>query len=272
MKNQYFLLLITMLLISCEKEIFLNYHSVEKKYVVEGILTNETSEIKITTTRDMEDSTKGKNVENAVVVISSNDGIREVFEYQENGYYRSATNITGYPGKTYTLSVTVDGQEYTSYSTMQHQAEIISAFFQWAKIMNNKILIFEIEIKDIAGEDNYYCYHMYRNGGNYRWDVFNDRGYADDVIPINIFCMSDNTMGGNDSGNRDVDEDEILSEGDIVTIEIRTIDRRVYDYLYSLGLSERTSANPIDNFTGGCLGYFSAYSVIRHETVYNGIE
>ena len=33
-----------------------------------------------------------------------------------------------------------------------------------------------------------------------------------------------------------------------------------YEYLYSLLLMDNTGTNPIENFTGGCLGYFSAFS------------
>jgi len=35
---------------------------------------------------------------------------------------------------------------------------------------------------------------------------------------------------------------------------------------------DETGTNPIDNFTGGCLGYFSAHSELIHElTYYNSL-
>lgn len=86
----------------------------------------------------------------------------------------------------------------------------------------------------------------------------------DGTIFVDIACMDEDTV----EENKEEDYDDILYEGDRITIEIQTIDRRTYDYLYSLGLSERTSANPIANFTGGCLGYFSAYSAVRIEDVF----
>jgi hypothetical protein len=33
-----------------------------------------------------------------------------------------------------------------------------------------------------------------------------------------------------------------------------------------------SGTNPVANFSGGCLGYFSAYSVITHQTVFRRNE
>lgn len=68
--------------------------------------------------------------------------------------------------------------------------------------------------------------------------------------------------------NKQEDWDEILYEGDIIELEMQTIDLRTYDYLNSLAMSEDSSANPISNFTNGCLGYFSAYSSVRMQIVF----
>ena len=68
--------------------------------------------------------------------------------------------------------------------------------------------------------------------------------------------------------NKQEDWDEILYEGEIIELEIQTIDLRTYDYLNSLAMSEDSSANPISNFTNGYLGYFSAYSSVRMQIVF----
>ena len=56
---------------------------------------------------------------------------------------------------------------------------------------------------------------------------------------------------------------DVLQDGDQLRIVIRAIDQRAYDYLYSMQHMSSTGTNPIDNFTGGCLGYFSAHSEIE---------
>ena len=63
-----------------------------------------------------------------------------------------------------------------------------------------------------------------------------------------------------DSGWDAVD-DYALQDGDRIEVEIRSIDRNSYDYLYSMQVMDNAGTNPIQNFTGGCLGYFSAYHV-----------
>jgi hypothetical protein len=51
---------------------------------------------------------------------------------------------------------------------------------------------------------------------------------------------------------------------DTVTIRMANIDRPVYDYFNQLATNTNgqgaTPANPVSNFSGGCLGYFSARS------------
>lgn len=263
-KNLSIILLSLALFTSCEKEIDLGYRSIEKLYVVEGHLTNEKTEVLITYTRDMEDSIKGHGIGGALVKVSGDDGSAEVLEYGEDGYYRSPSGLIGNPGTTYTMDVQVGDEEFTSHSTMYGQAKIESMTFQWQKFIDNRILFCVLEIQDIPDEENYYCYRMYRNGKIYRWNIFQDKGNEDQVIQKNVFCMDEETA----KDNKREDWDDILYEDDEITMEVQTIDRRTYDYLYSLGLSEHTSSNPIDNFTGGCLGYFAAYSSTSRHTVF----
>ena len=64
-------------------------------------------------------------------------------------------------------------------------------------------------------------------------------------------------------------DDSVLNEGDMLRIEIRAIDQRAYDYLYSMQLMNDTGTNPIANFSGGCLGYFSAYHQVTYTCSYH---
>lgn len=269
MKHFFSIILASSLLLTgCEKEIEIDYRSVDKLYVIEGRITGETTEVIVTHTRDMGSPVKGSGIEVTSVEISTNDGFTEKLEYQSDGFYRSPSGLTGNPLQTYTLSVSMDGKEYISSSTMQKQAGIESMKFQWFDVMDERGLICVLGVNDIAGEENHYCYRMYRNGELYRWNTLRDRGKDGETISINIFCMSESMA----QDNKEDDRDEILYEGDEITIELRTIDKKAYDYLYSLGLSERTSFNPIDDFSGECLGYFSAYSVVRQQIVFRYSE
>jgi hypothetical protein len=61
-------------------------------------------------------------------------------------------------------------------------------------------------------------------------------------------------------------DDDVLHDGDQLHIEVRSIDKNVYNYLYSLQIMDNTTTNPIANFTNGALGYFSAYSSVTYDT------
>ena len=64
------------------------------------------------------------------------------------------------------------------------------------------------------------------------------------------------------------DKDDALMDEDRIRVEIRSIDQASYDYLYSLQVMENSGTNPIYNFSGGCLGYFSAYHVITYNMIF----
>ena len=65
---------------------------------------------------------------------------------------------------------------------------------------------------------------------------------------------------------------DALKENDLIRIEVRAIDRASYDYLYSLQVMDNAGTNPISNFTGGCLGYFSAYSYVTLRSTFHRSE
>ncbi len=260
MRNNFYITTALLILFTaCEKEIEIDYRSVDPLYVVEGRITNEVAEVLVTLTRDMDDGSKPTPQEDAAVGLTAGNGEYFPLSFGNDGYYRAA-GLTGRVGENYTLTVAVGEQEFTSESVMHDAAGMDTPpYFQWLKVMGERFVIMTFSFEDIAGEENYYCYRIYRNGENYRWNVMHDRGNDGKVITVDIVCMTE-TMAND---NKEEDWDDILYEGDQITLELQSIDKRTYDYLFSVGLSDTANTNPIDNFTGGCLGYFAAYSVVR---------
>ena len=258
-KYAYTLILIAFAISGCKKEIDFEYNSIDKLYIIEGRLSNETTEVLITRTQDMTDSVSRAGLGNALVTVSSDNGTVDTLQYDGDGYFRSPSGFTGEAGRNYTLSVSIDDQQFVSQSMMNKQTDIVSADFQWMQILDQRLLMCILIFNDIPDEENYYCYYMNRNGERYRWGLLDDRGNRE-TIEEYIVCMMEN--------NELEDEENILNEGDEITIEVHTIDRRAFDYLYSLMLSNRASSNPIKNFSGGGLGYFSAYSVARYASTF----
>ncbi|MCD8166951.1 MAG: DUF4249 domain-containing protein [Bacteroides sp.] len=221
----------------------------------------------ITLTRDMDDGSEPTPQDNATVTITAGNGTHYPLIFGSDGYYRAA-GLTGTVGESYTLTVAVDNQEFTSESLMHDGVSIDEFYFQWLKIMGERLVILTFSFEDIPDEENYYCYRIYRNGENYYWNVLHDQGNDGQVITLDVICMTEKMA----EDNKEDDWDYILYEGDEIQIELQTIDKRTYDYLFSVGLSEGTNTNPIHNFTGGCLGYFAAYSTYRADTIFSYAE
>ena len=250
-----FLCLNIVLLTSCEKDIDIDYHQVPSIYVVEASVTNTNMEARISKTQNMDDNSTQSNINNATVVITGDDGSSYQLKYMSNGrYYYSSKGV---PGVTYTITVDVDGEHFTSTSTMQNKPTINSFRVIRKKIATEWFQIGELNFQDLPNEDNWYFMHIYRNELGYRWAVLNDRNDPNKELQqlFNFFREGDN---GSD----------VLRDGDDLRIELYTIDQRTYDYLFSMQMMENTGTNPIPNFTGGCLGFFSAHWLVAKPFVY----
>ena len=209
-------------LTACEKEIEIDYHDADMRYVVEAFVSNIETHIRISHTKPMDDNTTDSNISNATVILTAGDTIREVIPYSSNGFYTSS--FKGIPGTTYHLDITFG----------------------------------DIRLQDIPNENNYYFVHIFRNGLGYRWAAFKDESNPNKELQqlFGFFREGSN-------------KEEVLHEGDKLRVVVRTIDRGAYDYLKSVGTMDQTGTNPIDNFTGGCLGYFSAHSELIYELIYS---
>lgn len=252
--SQAFVLIL--LLTACEKEVDIDYHEVNPLYVVEGAVTELRTTVHVSRTRSMNatDDTDDA-VDNALVVVSTPDGKRDTATYGNRGNYVATTK--GVAGQAYRLDVYVDGQQFTSTSVMQQKPVLNNFRMVWKEMFSTRILFGELLIQDFVGEENFYYVHVFRNGFSYRWTVFSDRGSAGKEIKQLFTCCTEDDIDDSDSTISDTD---VIWEGDDITIEIRAIDRRSYDYLSSMQTMSSAGTNPIANFTGGCLGYFSAYS------------
>ena len=260
--NKYsfmFFCLISLLLSSCKKDIEINYHQVDPIYVVEASVSNNGMEARISQTNNMDNNSTISNIDHAKVVITGSDGSVNNLTYTKNGRYKATAN--GVPGVEYTIDVTFDDNHYTSSSIMQNMPRMNSFRFIRKKIVTENYQMGELMLQDIPNEDNWYFMHIYRNTSGYRWAVKRDDQNPNRELQ-QLFSFAR-------EGSNDKDE---LIEGDRLHIEIRSIDQKTYDYLYSMQIMDNTGTNPIPNFTGGCLGYFSAYSHITYDCVYHDAD
>lgn len=251
-------------LVSCEKDIDIDYRQVDPLYVVEANVNQDRSIVRITMTQNMDDNSNDHGVEGATVVISSGDSIHRQLSYTRDGYYSAA--LPGKPGTRYNLTIDVDGHHFTSTSTMQ-QCPVMNSFrFVWKKIASERYLLGELHLQDIPHATNYYFLHIFRNNVGYRWAVLSDdQRTADGDLQQVFTCVTEREQEKGTSS-------DVLNEGDRIRIDIRAIDRSAYDYLYSMQMMDNTGTNPVSNITGGCLGYFTAYYQITHNVIFHAVD
>lgn len=266
MKYLYFILALC-LLTSCEEEIQLDYRPIDPLYVIEGHVSNDGSEVMITGTRDIDDPVLKGGIKVQSVILSSNTGVKETLTYGEDGIYRSRS-FAGIPDDTYTLTVVIDGETFISSSTMPSFTEIGSTYMRWEDMMGNDMLHLIVDVSDKADDINYYYYRILRNGKLFKWNVVRDIDSSNGTIQFDINCMSRDKAEKNDPD----DYDSILFEGDEIKVEVRAIDMKSYDYLFSVKLSGQNHSNPICDFNGEVLGYFSAYTTTSKSFVFHYSE
>ncbi|HEX2847098.1 MAG TPA: DUF4249 domain-containing protein [Chitinophagaceae bacterium] len=248
-----FALLALIGLSSCEKVIDINLNKAEKRYVVEAIVNDQSgARVLLSQTKDFEDDNSFAGVSGAVVEITENGGAATTLSETTAGMYE-APALIGSVGKTYSLSVKVNGQSFTAVSTMPQKVNLDTIYITDEFLFGDTRKIVNLEYKDPPGRGQYYRFVQYLNGRK----------------ETEIFVQNDEYTDGRNVTNKlfyfpDDDEDyRKIKSGDQVRIEMFCTDANVYKYWYSLyrsatGESQATPSNPVSNMKGGALGYFSA--------------
>ena len=182
-----------------------------------------------------------------------------VLSPDNDGYFYN--EISGIPGHTYRLVIKRDGKVYQAETTMYPPAEFVSLDFNWIKMPYDYVAVLQARFEDSSDEDDYYWIKVYRNGEIYRWSEMSDSGDVDGVLTYV-------TMTSRKDTDKE-DDDEVLFDGDIVTVSVSGISREMNDYLEALG----NDSNGPAMFTGDkCLGYFLASSPVSKTIVFHPDE
>lgn len=255
----YIAALLCMTLSSCTKEIEIDYRDIDPIPVIEGYLAPDLAEVKITMTRNMDDSVHSPGIEVDYVAIFKPDGTECTLDYQPDGIYRPASPISLTDGATYTLRVTIDGVKYVAQSSLRPTIQISEPQFVWANIMD-WMQVMEFETLNIPdGEEAYGWVRIHHNGEIY----FSDAGKCTGNSPFDIGLYYDSDM--------EMDEDEIIYDGDTLLLDVRSIDLDAYTYLSE---SHAGNMNPTQYFSTSvsdkvCLGFFAAYNHVQYEIIYH---
>lgn len=236
---------------SCEKVINVEIESVEKKYVIEGQITDNinSARVNLSQTIDITDSNKFTGIEHAVVSISENGRTPVRLIHTGGGVYRG--NLRGTPGNTYQLTVRVNGQTFTSTSVMPQKVQFDTLYVTERTFLGTVRKLATVEFTDPPGRGNAYRFIQYIDGRKENTIFILDDNLTDGrkvIYDIMIFGDTDYTL---------IPEDQLR-------VEMRCIDMPTYRFWYSLtqaslGQSQSASpGNPVSNIEGGAIGNFSA--------------
>ncbi|HYH56215.1 MAG TPA: DUF4249 family protein, partial [Anseongella sp.] len=145
---------------SCEKVIDINLEGAEKKYVIEGVITNLPGDCKVSVsqTKDFDEDNDFHGLSGASVSITDNSsGTAAVLSETSPGIYETGS-LTGVPGTSYTLRVTIGEESFTASSTMPQQVNMDTVYVTDENIFGETWKLANVKFPDPAGVENRYRY------------------------------------------------------------------------------------------------------------------
>lgn len=252
------LIALLFLTISCEKVIDVDLNVANPKPVFESYIENDSvCYVKATWTSSYYDNSPSPVIPNATISISDQNGNSETLTYEGDGIYRGVS-LLGTIGNTYTLSIQLDGNNYTAKSYMSPLTSIDSltlqpsGFFGGGQQGPPKFWVF-VNYKDSADYANYYAVITHRYDSTEQGYI-KDYRIADDDVSDGIKTRTFTTFAR-------------FERGDSLFVEFASIDYHTHLYFKTLedavsgaGFASAAPANPTTNIKGGALGYFGAWS------------
>lgn len=241
--------LILVSLSSCQKVIDISVNDAAQKYVIEAELLSDTSlaTVRITKTRNLKDDNTFEFGTGAVVTISDSLGNKVTLHENAPGYYNSQ-DLRGVSGRSYTLSISIDGQQFCSLSRIPRRVEFDSIQLDSTTFFGQKNYALIPALTDPPMERNYYRFILHYNDTLAKDIIVGDDSFADGL-----------------RNKRPIFTQVELKNGYRVALDMECIDAEMYNYWLALAMMQQgsgaqTPTNPPSNIKGGALGYFSAHT------------
>lgn len=254
--QQYKLILITILVtssfVSCEKVINLELQNAEPRIVVEAVLKDSPGDNKILlsyTSAVYTDQNFDKISNATVKVFDQNDN---EFIFTEDpiikGFYHNPT-FAVQPESDYTLVIYVEDETLTSTGHAFAKPGIDSMIYYpspFSFSTTDSVFMVEYFSVDNVNEANHYRLRIWINGVEQK--EF-------------LYIGNDDFINGQSYNAPFFGADARI--GDTVNIELISMDKANYTYLYQLSANESNEtapANPTSNIVGNAIGYFGAFT------------
>lgn len=243
---------------SCTERIDIDLDDSEIRLVVEGQITNEPAKhfVKITRSANYFSNQPPTKVIGAVVTISEGNNLYPLTE-EEPGLYFTEPDVAGTPGKTYQLSMIIEGKTYVATSQMKQVMPIDSIQL---KLNTKETGFFDVLLfgQEPATPGDHYMWRAYKNGT-----------LQTDSISKIIF-LGDDLVNGRYINGLVVQQVEAEPE-DLITLEMMAVPKDYFQFVLTLMIESRWRGGPFDgppanirgNISGNALGFFVAYSFTK---------
>jgi len=274
MRLLIFPILSLIILSSCEKTIQLDTDPTSAKVVIEGLLTNRVNMQYIKVSRSANFYANGKTPRVTDALVQVEDDLGNLISYTHNpggdpdsvGYYLPAPGFAGVIGRTYALSVVVDGATYSAEDKLLPVTSIDSLGYRVNENEKDdpkevgkyyEILMYAVEPPDTK---DYYKFDFYRNDSL--------KLYSD----TDIYFTDDTALGEEING---VASPVYYGLGDRAMLYAYSLSRPGYVFyndLFNLinndgGMYGPPPANCRTNLTNGALGFFQVSALETREVI-----
>ncbi|MCV9388441.1 DUF4249 domain-containing protein [Reichenbachiella ulvae] len=238
---KYSLIILSAFLFSCDDLISVDVEEKDPLVVIDAFIDNTSNEQKITVARSQPyfDETRIIGIEDATVeVLYGSPANTVVFNHAGEGVYTIPAGF-GSVGDSFELRVTVDGETYHSFSSMNPVPPVDSVTFRYDEFdlfgENEIFYVGAFWAKDLEGEGNTYWIKSYKNGEfQNKLDMINlayDAGFSagSEVDGLNFIVPIRENVNDYDG-----EDDEFVSpfeDGDSLYVEIHAINPEVFDFL-----------------------------------------
>jgi len=245
-------------LYSCTEKVEPKLDKTEERVVIEGLVSTEadSSYVRISRTASYFSNDEPPAIANATVEVSDGNTVFPL-SYKGDGYYFFQPSFRGEAGKTYKLSVSVDGATYSSEAVLYPMFEVDTNIVATYKPAEGFI------------PEGYAITYMSRDSRPEEIFTWFNFGKNDTLESFRIIFTNSNTLK-----NQWVPFELPFFRpvaGDTVMMVFKTLGRPQADFFTALdnlnsgapGPFRTPPANPPSNIRGGALGYFMATEVLR---------
>lgn len=274
MRRYFKYICILVLAFGCEETTELDLKQTPSRVVVEGLVTNKPGyqAVKLSRSTKFYSAGPAPRITDATVTVVDDEGTHVEFvhnprNHQDSvGIYVPESAFSGEIGRTYTLSVNIDGESYEATDRLVSVTPIDSLKFQvnadQLEDPDEPGKIYELLLfaREPAGEDNFYLFKYYRN---------------DSLVvsnPTDIYYSDDQLLAESISG---IPSPVYYGVNDKARLEAYSLSRDGYVYYNDLftilntdggGMFGPIPAPPRTNISNDALGFFQVSAVHEKET------